>query len=425
MKLLVVEDEQPTAQALQLLFSSYAYAVDVAADGEVALQMIEAFDYDLILLDVLLPKLDGVSLCQRLRARGLDMPILLLTGQGEGRQKAIALNAGADDYVVKPFDSEELIARVQALLRRGTTSSQPVLTWGDLAIEPDQRRVSYGTQLLLVTPKEYAILELFLRLPQKAVGAKAILDHVWTSVESPGEEAVRVHIKQLRQKLAAVGAPKDFIKTVHGVGYRLNPLYSSTLATQVSQQPTAAQVAELMAVNQELRQALEQARSTQATLQQQYEQLEVSYQAVVQERQQLQNVLNRQGQSPQSDIATHQDLQHSNQHWQELYEQTVDAIVILDQADRVIAANPAACDLLGVAQAQLGHARLTDFAPPEADLVVWRSVLQSEQPSGIRHLHLPDGTVTTRVLVAIAQIALDRHLLFLRPLPPQTACSTD
>ncbi|HEY9658362.1 MAG TPA: response regulator transcription factor, partial [Allocoleopsis sp.] len=114
MKILVVEDDPAVAHTLQLLFSSYSYAVDIASDGDAGLQLADAFDYDLMLLDVILPGMDGITLCQRLRAKGLKTPILLLTGQGEGRQKAIALNAGADDYVVKPFDTEELVARVQA-----------------------------------------------------------------------------------------------------------------------------------------------------------------------------------------------------------------------------------------------------------------------------------------------------------------------
>jgi DNA-binding response OmpR family regulator len=132
MKILVVEDDRAVAQTLQLLFSSYNYAVDIAADGKVGLQMVDAFEYDLILLDVRLPGLDGISVCQQLRTQGFQQPILLLTGQGGGHEKAIALNAGADDYMVKPFDAEELIARVHALLRRGNSITQPILTWGDL-----------------------------------------------------------------------------------------------------------------------------------------------------------------------------------------------------------------------------------------------------------------------------------------------------
>jgi len=120
MKILLVEDDPINGQALKRLFSTYAYAVDLAADSEVALGLVEAFDYDLMVLDLILPGLDGLSLCQKFRRQGVQTPILLLTGQGAAaKQKAEALNAGADDYVAKPFGTEELMARVQALLRRG------------------------------------------------------------------------------------------------------------------------------------------------------------------------------------------------------------------------------------------------------------------------------------------------------------------
>lgn len=278
MKILVVEDDQDVAETLKLLLSNYMYAVDVAWNSTIALQMVDAFEYDLILLDILLPDMDGITLCQQLRAKKFQMPILLLTGQNEGRQKAIALNAGADDYMIKPFDSEELIARVQALLRRGGAVAQPILEWGHLCIHPDSRRATYGTYLLSLTPKEYAILELFLRNGQKVFSASAILGSVWDSAESPGEEAVRVHIKEIRQKLKAADAPVDLIKTVYRLGYRLNPLYSSTLATQLEQQPTLPQVAELKSVNQELRFALEALQATKEELRRQNQELAIARQ---------------------------------------------------------------------------------------------------------------------------------------------------
>jgi PAS domain S-box-containing protein len=232
MKILVVEDDLDIAQTLRILFSRFNYSVDLAADGEMGLSMSNAYEYDLILLDVILPGIDGVSVCQQLRTQGLQCPVLLLTGQDSGQQKAIALNAGADDYVVKPFDAHELVARVQALLRRGQMTRQPILTWGNLSIHPSRRVVTYSTRSLTLTPKEYAILELFLRNPQNLFSARLILEHAWNSLEFPGEEAVRVHIKELRHKLTAAGAPKDFIKTIHRVGYQLNPLYSAIAASQ-------------------------------------------------------------------------------------------------------------------------------------------------------------------------------------------------
>jgi DNA-binding response OmpR family regulator len=284
MKILVVEDDSTVAESLQILFSSYNYAVDIAEDSEVALHLLQAFTYDLIVLDVVLPKLDGVSLCQQLRAKGSQIPILLLTGQGEARQKAIALNAGADDYVVKPFDAEELIARVQALLRRGDAVTQPILTWENLSVDPSKRTVTYDSHLLSLTPKEYAILELLLRNAEKVLSAKAILDHAWRSVESPGEEVVRVHIKDLRQKLTTVGAPKDLIKTLHRVGYQLNPLYASSAAFPLDPQ-TAPPLTEINALKKALAEVQEQLQSTQAELQQKHQELEIAQQTLEQELQ--------------------------------------------------------------------------------------------------------------------------------------------
>jgi DNA-binding response OmpR family regulator len=290
MKILVVEDDALVAQTLQRLFTRYSYAVDIAGDAEVALQMLQTFSYHLIVLDVVLPKLDGISLCHKLRVQGIQSPILLLTGQGETRQKAIALDAGADDYVVKPFDIEELMARIQALLRRGDSVSQPILNWGHLSIDPSKRDITYGGQTLSLRPKVYAILELLLRNPQKAFSAKAILDHSWASVESPGEEVVRVHIKELRQQLQKVGAPKAFIKTIHRVGYQLNSLYADAGPESLppEQETIVPQMAEFNALNEALLDIQQQLRATQSELYQKHQELEISQQALMQERQQWQ-----------------------------------------------------------------------------------------------------------------------------------------
>jgi PAS domain S-box-containing protein len=283
MKILAVEDDQDIGQALEFLFKTYNYAVDLVTDGEAGLQMAEAYDYDLILLDIMLPKLDGISLCQQLRQKGCQSPILLLTGQSEHHQKAIALNAGADDYVVKPFDAEELMARVQALLRRGGPTSLPILSWGSLSIDPSRRKVTYATHLLSLTPKEYAILELLLRNPKSAMSNNAILDHVWRSLESVGEAAVRFQIKELRRKLTAVGAPKDLIQTKARVGYQLNPLYASAPTPQATDPLSAPQIAELNSVNDELRTTLEALRTTQAELRHREQQLQTANQALEQQ----------------------------------------------------------------------------------------------------------------------------------------------
>ncbi len=223
MKILVIEDDEGIAQVLSVILASQNYAVEVAADGQAGWALLEAFDYDLVLLDVMLPKLDGVTLCRQIRARGLHMPVLLLTGCDSSHDKAIGLDAGADDYVVKPFDPEELVARVRALLRRGATMAQPVLEWGDLRLDPSSCEVTFGTQPLLLTPKEYALLELFLRNGRRVFSCGMILEHLWSYEEMPGEDAVRTHIKGLRQKLKVAGLPADLVETVYGIGYRLKP----------------------------------------------------------------------------------------------------------------------------------------------------------------------------------------------------------
>jgi DNA-binding response OmpR family regulator len=226
MKILIVEDDESIAQVLETILTKQNYVIEVAVDGQKAWDLIEAFDYDLLILDVKLPKLDGISLCRRIRSKKLSLPIMLLTACGSSHEKAIGLDAGADDYVVKPFVEEELVARVRALLRRGSVSSQPILTWGKLSLDPTSCKVTYENEALPLTPKEIALLELFLRNSRRVFSCGMILEHLWSYETVPGEEAVRTHIKGLRQKLKRAGLPHDSIETVYGIGYRLKPLPS-------------------------------------------------------------------------------------------------------------------------------------------------------------------------------------------------------
>ena len=390
MKILVVEDDHATAQALQILFSSYHYAVDIAADGEIGLQMANDFEYDLLLLDVFLPRLDGVGLCQKLRARGFQPPILLLTGQGGGHQKAIALNVGADDYVVKPFDAEELIARVQALLRRGGPKTQPILTWGNLSVDPSSRRVTYGTRLISVTPKEYGILELFLRHSHKVFSARAILDQVWSSVESPGEEAIRVHIKELRKKFKEVGAPKDFIKTVYRTGYRLNPVYADLLASQIDESLTPPQIAELKSVNSELRATVNALQATQAELNQKNQELEGVYVTLEQERRQL-----------QAELVARQQIEtcllESEQRYASLVAAAPVGIFRHDAAGRCMYVNDRFCQISGLSpETALGDGWKTRVHPDDRSrvMVEWEKFVQSGCPGQLEYrFHHPSGLV--------------------------------
>ncbi len=212
------------SRLLTSILTSQNYAVEVATHAQSGLSLVEAFDYDLIVIDVMLPDLDGVSLCRQIRSKELKMPILLLTGRDSSHEKAIGLDAGADDYVVKPFAEEELVARIRALLRRVGTITPPILKWGDLHFDPSSCEVTYQGSLISLTPKEYALLELFLRNNRRVFSCGMILEHLWSYEELPGEDAVRTHIKGLRQKLKAAGVPSEVIETVYGIGYRLKRL---------------------------------------------------------------------------------------------------------------------------------------------------------------------------------------------------------
>ncbi|MBD2384197.1 response regulator [Cylindrospermum sp. FACHB-282] len=220
MKILLVEDDSITSEILANLLTAHQYQVSLATDGQMALELIEEFEYDLVILDIIIPKIDGISLCKQLRKQGYETPILLLTAKDKVTEKISGLEAGADDYVTKPFNLEELLARVSALLRRRKYLNHQEIIWENIHFDSVNSRVTYGTQLLHLTPKEYWLLELFLLNPKRIFSRQAILDRLWDFSESPSEGTVSTHIKSLRQKLKAVGAENP-IETVYGLGYRL------------------------------------------------------------------------------------------------------------------------------------------------------------------------------------------------------------
>lgn len=222
MKILLVEDDARISGALAEALSDRRYVVEIARDGEVGLTFAETGTFDLIILDLMLPKLDGISLCRQLRQAGNKTPILMLTARDTSSDKVLGLDVGADDYVVKPFDLPELLARIRALLRRKNVKYSPILEWGKLKLNPNECQVMYADKLLNLTPKEYAILELFLRNGSRVLSRSIILERVWAFEDMPGEETVKVHLRSLRQKLKAAGAPANFIENVYGLGYRLN-----------------------------------------------------------------------------------------------------------------------------------------------------------------------------------------------------------
>jgi DNA-binding response OmpR family regulator len=221
MRILLVEDDIQLADSLTEALMAQRYAVDLVRDGELAWEQIQAFVYDLVLLDVTLPKLDGIGLCQRLRDRSYPVSILMLTARDTSLDKVTGLDAGADAYMVKPFNLQELLAQIRALLRRGQSGTTPVLTWGALQLDPSSYEVLYDRSPVQLTPKEFALMEAMLRYGRRVLSRTAIIEHVWNWQDSPEEDTIKTYIKNLRSKLKAAGAPKDFIETVHGLGYRL------------------------------------------------------------------------------------------------------------------------------------------------------------------------------------------------------------
>ena len=220
MRLLVVEDEGGIATALRQGLSEAGYAVDLARDGEQARDHALSAPYDVILLDILLPKLDGLALLRELRRRGMTTPILLLTARDAVDDRVAGLDAGADDYLVKPFSFSELLARIRALLRRPVLRSGDRLITGDIAMDLGARTVTRGTEPVTLTPREFAVLEYLLRHPGQALSRAQIAERVW-SWEFHGEtNIVDVYIGYLRRKLDADGGP-SIIETLRGYGYRL------------------------------------------------------------------------------------------------------------------------------------------------------------------------------------------------------------
>lgn len=221
MRILLVEDDERITKALAEALMDHHYVVDVVHDGQIGWEFMESAPYDLIILDVMLPGLNGIQFCQRLRKQGKSTPVLMLTAKDTSADKVLGLDVGADDYVIKPFDLQELLARVRALLRRGNSALPPVLEWGSLRLDPNSCEVTYAEKLLSLTPKEYGLLELFLRSPGRVLSREIILEHLWSFEDIPGDDTVKTHIKRLRQKLKIVGVPSTLIETVYGLGYRL------------------------------------------------------------------------------------------------------------------------------------------------------------------------------------------------------------
>ncbi len=224
MRLLIIEDDQDTVAALVGFLSAQLFTIDAAHNAKSALALVETNQYDLIVLDVVLPGLDGISLCRQLRTENQRVPILLLTAKDDPADRVAGFEAGADDYVTKPYERSELLARIRALLRRGDTELTEVLCWGELQLDPNHCQVTYQSKPLHLTPKEYKLLELFLRHPRRIFDRQTLLDRIWSIDECPSEEAVTTQVRGLRRKLQMAGLTSNPIETLYGLGYRLRSL---------------------------------------------------------------------------------------------------------------------------------------------------------------------------------------------------------
>lgn len=221
MRLLIVDDEDDFVTALARGLREQGYATDVATDGEVAWELAAVNDYDLILLDLNLPGLDGLSICRRVRAARPDVLILMLTARDRLADRITGLDAGADDYLVKPFHFAELTARLRALLRRDLRVRAPFLEWRDLHLDPTGRVVWLGGRRLELTAKEFGCLEYLLRHKGEIVSQELLLEHIWDGSVNPFSATVRMHIASLRRKLGDTAAVPRYIETVIGQGYRI------------------------------------------------------------------------------------------------------------------------------------------------------------------------------------------------------------
>lgn len=220
MRILVVEDNEKLSGYMKTMLEQDGYSVDVARDGEAGERAAHASTYDLIVLDVMLPLKDGVAVCRSLRDEDIVIPIIMVTARGEVDQRIQGLDSGADDYLVKPFEMRELLARVRALLRRPQERLNEVLTLGDVTFNLASRAVFKGDKVIHMTPKELSVLEYLMRNKRRVVTRDELLAHCWDFAYDPESNITDVYIKQLRKKLN--DTDEHYITTVRGAGYTAN-----------------------------------------------------------------------------------------------------------------------------------------------------------------------------------------------------------
>jgi two-component system response regulator MprA len=218
-RILIIEDDEAIVKILKRGLAYEGYQVDATYDGEAGLMAARTYSPDLVILDWMLPGMDGLEVCQRLRAGG-NTPILILTAKDTVQDRVLGLDAGADDYMVKPFDLDELMARVRALLRRTQQDRAPVLSFADLTLDTSTRQASRQGRTISLTAKEYDLMELFLRHPRQVLTREVIFDRVWGYDFGGESNVLDVYIRYLRQKFEQEGEPR-LIYTIRGVGYVL------------------------------------------------------------------------------------------------------------------------------------------------------------------------------------------------------------
>ncbi len=222
MRVLIVEDEEKLAKSLKKALEAESYAVDICFDGEEGYNAASIENYDLIILDIGLPKIDGLALTRKLRQEKIKTPILMLTARDTLNDKITGLNSGADDYLVKPFSFEEMLARMGSLLRRGSFEPQLTYVVGSLSLDPRSHIVKRAKKIIDLSAKEYALLEFLIRNKGQIVSKTQIMDHVWNMDTDPFSNVVDVYIGYLRNKIdKAFSEEEPLLYTVKGLGYRL------------------------------------------------------------------------------------------------------------------------------------------------------------------------------------------------------------
>lgn len=220
MRLLIAEDEKDLADALCVLFEKNQFSVDTVGDGFSAYEYASSGEYDAIILDVMMPKLNGIDVLKRLREDSVSTPVMMLTAKGQKDDRILGFNSGADDYLPKPFDPDELIARVRALLRRSNAYTPDILRFGDISLDTGDGTLKCNNRQVKLSAREYRLMELFMRSPHTVISADRIMERIWGWDSDAETSVVWVHISNLRKKLSSIGSSVS-IRANRGLGYAL------------------------------------------------------------------------------------------------------------------------------------------------------------------------------------------------------------